>query len=103
MAAKCRQDGGNFGVHQILVAPVSIGTAMITPVHFVRDFGIYVDSKVLMRSNVAKTVLSCFAVHPKPNVQHSWVSHLAGTVIARRLIDVDTVGLRSTTLAGLLC
>jgi len=48
--------------HQILVAPVLVGTAMITPVCTVRDLGIYVNSDVLMRSHIVKTVLSWFAV-----------------------------------------
>ena len=39
-----------------------MGTDEVVPVSVVRDLGIYIDSDVSMRSHVAKTVSTCFAV-----------------------------------------
>ena len=43
------------------VEPLQIGPDMVTPVHAVRDLGIYLDSDVSMRTHVTKTVACCFA------------------------------------------
>jgi len=39
-----------------------VGSATVVPVRVVRDLGIYLDSDLMMRIHVAKTVSSCFAV-----------------------------------------
>ena len=48
--------------HQIPAVPVMVGPDAVMPSHSVRDLGIYLDSDVSMRTHVAKTVSSCFAV-----------------------------------------
>ena len=80
--------------HRISDAPVSVGTATITPVHSFRDIGIYVDSAVTMRSHICcQNRIELFR-HPTPNSQHPSISHEAGTANARCLIGVDAIGLR---------
>ena len=86
--------------HQISDAPVSVGTAMITPVHSVRDIGIYIDSDVTVRSHVAKTVSSCFAIlrrirSIRRSVMRPVLQTLVVSLVSTRL-DYD-----SATLAGL--
>ena len=54
--ASCRRQ------HQIPQSTVRIGDDDVTPVAFVRDLGIYLDSDVSMRTHVGKTVSSCFGV-----------------------------------------
>jgi len=42
-----------------------VGSDAVVPVCVVRDLGIYLDSDLTMRTHVAKTVSSCFAVLPQ--------------------------------------
>jgi hypothetical protein len=46
---------------QLPVEPLQLGQDAVTPVHAVRDLGIYLDSDVSMKTHIAKTVASCFA------------------------------------------
>ena len=39
-----------------------VGFDAVVPVRVVRDMGIYLDSDLMMRTHIAKTVSSCFAV-----------------------------------------
>jgi Reverse transcriptase (RNA-dependent DNA polymerase) len=48
--------------HQIPQSIVSTGDDDVTPVASVRDFGIYLDSDVSMKTYAAKTVSGCFGV-----------------------------------------
>jgi len=48
--------------HQIPQSPLVVGSDAVVPVRVVRDQGIYLDSDLMMRTRVAKTVSSCFAV-----------------------------------------
>jgi len=48
-------------LHQIPSVPLTIGSNDIIPVSTVRDLGIYIDSDISMRSDIAKTVSICFA------------------------------------------
>jgi len=52
----------NRHLQQLLQLPLRVGRDQIAPATVVRDLGIYLDSDVSMRSHVAKTVSSCFAV-----------------------------------------
>ena len=86
--------------HQIPDAPVSVGTAMITPVHSVRDLGIYVDSDVTMRSHVAKTVSSCFAILRRiRSIRRSFIRPVLQTLVV--LLVLTRLDYGSATLAGL--
>lgn len=48
--------------HQIPQSGTRIGADDVMPSAFVRDLGIYIDADVSMRTHVAKTVSSCFAI-----------------------------------------
>ena len=48
--------------HQIPQRPLVVGSEAVVPVRVVRDLGIYLDSDLMMRTRVTKTVSSCFAV-----------------------------------------
>ena len=48
--------------HQLPQSPLQVGSAYVTSASVVRDFGIYIDSDVSMKSHVTKTVSACFAV-----------------------------------------
>ena len=48
--------------HQIPQSGTRIGADDVMPSAFVCDLGIYIDADVSMRTHVAKTVSSCFAV-----------------------------------------
>ena len=43
---------------QILQSPLAVGSDAVLPVRVVRDLGIYLDSNLMMRTHVAKTVSS---------------------------------------------
>ncbi len=49
-------------LHQLPRLPLRAGTDQIAPTSVVRDLGIYIDADVSMRSHVAKTVSTCFAI-----------------------------------------
>jgi len=67
---------------------------MITPVCSVSDLGIYDDSDVWMRFHVTTTATSCPSVLRPIHSIWSVTRPVAYTAIIRRLIGVDTVGLR---------
>ena len=48
--------------HQIPQSPFVVGSGAVVLVRVVRDLGIYLDSDLMMRTHVAKTVSSCSAV-----------------------------------------
>jgi len=48
--------------HQIPQCPLVVGSDAVVPVRVVRDLGIYLDSDLMMRTHVAKTVSSCLVV-----------------------------------------
>jgi hypothetical protein len=48
--------------HQIPLTGLRVGADEVLPSGWVRDLGIYVDADVSMKTHVAKTVSSCFAV-----------------------------------------
>jgi len=49
-------------IHQLPQLPLRVRSDHITPASVVQDLGIYVDNDVSMRSHVAKTVSTCYAV-----------------------------------------
>ena len=49
--------------HQIPTTSVRVGTIDVLPVSLVRDFGVYFDSDVAMRSHVTATVRSVSYTH----------------------------------------
>ena len=48
--------------HRLPQLPFRVGTDEVTPAAVIRDFGIYIDSDVSMRSHVTKKVSACFIV-----------------------------------------
>ena len=48
--------------HQIPQSPLVVRSDAVVPVRVVRDLGIYLDSDLIMRTHVAKTVSSFFVV-----------------------------------------
>jgi len=49
-------------LHQLPQSPLRVGSDHISPASAIQDLGIYIDSDVLMRSHVAKTVSACCSV-----------------------------------------
>ena len=73
---------------------------MITPVHCVRDLGIYINSDVSMRSHVAKTVSSYFTVLRRiRSIRRSVTRPVLLTLIVSLVLTRLDYG--SATLAGL--
>ena len=86
--------------HQIPQSPLVVSSVTVVPVRVDCDLGIYLDSNLIMRTHVAKTVLSCFAVlRQLRSIQRS-VSDpvLQSLVVALVLMTLD---FGSATLAGL--
>ena len=48
--------------HQLPRSALSVGGTLVEPVKSARDLGIYIDSDLLMRTHVQRTVSKCFAV-----------------------------------------
>ena len=48
--------------HQLPVVEVTVGTNKVTPPMYVRDLGIFLDSEIVMRTHVLRTVSRCFAM-----------------------------------------
>jgi len=72
--------------HQIPAVPVRVGPDAVMPSYSVRDLGIYLDSDVSMRTHVAKTVSSCFAVLRQiRNICRSLLVSLVVTLVLTRL------------------
>jgi len=46
---------------QLPALPLLVGSDAVKPVRCVRDLGIYIDAGVSMKTDVSKTVSSCFA------------------------------------------
>jgi len=86
--------------HQIPQSPLVVGSDVVVPVRVVRDLGIYLDSDLTMRTHVAKTVSSCFAVLRQLRSIRRSVSGpaLQSLVVALVLTKLDY---GSATLAGL--
>ena len=80
----------------------SVGSRLdaVVPVRVVRDLGIYLDSDLMMRTHVAKTVSSCFAVLRQLRSIRRSVSDpvLQSLVVALVLTKLDY---GSATLVGL--
>jgi len=58
--------------HQLPTSALSVDGAMVDPVTTVRDLGIFLDSDLVMRSHVQKTVSGCFAaLRQLRQIQHS--------------------------------
>jgi hypothetical protein len=47
--------------HRLPITALMIGSTSVIPVSSVRDLGMYIDSDLVMRTHVCKTVSSCFA------------------------------------------
>ena len=47
--------------HQLPITPLLIDGAAVDPAKSVRDLGIYIDSDLVMRTHVQRTVSRCFA------------------------------------------
>ena len=80
--------------------PVRVGDNFIVPASFVRDLGIYLDSDVSMRTQVSRTVSTCFAAlrqirSIRRSVSRSVLLSLVTSLVLSRL-DYG-----SSTLAGL--
>ena len=87
--------------HQIPQSPLVVSSDAVVPVHVVRNLGIYLDSDLMMRTHVAKTVSSCFAVLRQLRSIRRSVSDpvLQSLVVALVLTKLDY---GSATLAGRL-
>ena len=86
--------------HQFPDDPLTVGTDLVPPVRSVRDLGIYLDSDLMMRTHVTRTVSSCFAVLRQirsisRSVSRSVLQSLIVSLVLSRL-DYG-----SATLAGL--
>jgi len=86
--------------HQIPQSPLVVSSDAVVLVCVARDLGIYLDSDLMMRTHVAKTVSSCFAVLIQLRSIRRSVSDpvLQSLVVALVLTKVDY---SSATLAGL--
>jgi len=84
--------------HQIPQSPLVVGSDAVVPVRVVRDLGIYLDCDMMMRTHVAKTVSSCFAVLRQLRSIRRSDPVLQSLVVALVLTKLDY---GSATLAGL--
>ena len=83
--------------HQIPNAPIAVGPDNVTPVRSVR---IYVDSDVSMRTHIAKTASSCFAILRRiRSFRRSVYSSVLKSLVVSLVLPRMDYG--SATLAGL--
>ena len=86
--------------HQIPQSPLTVGSDAVVPVRVVRDLGIYLDSDLLMRTHVAKTVSSCFAVLRQiRSIRRSVTKSVLQTLVVALVLTKLDYG--CATLAGL--
>lgn len=50
-------------LHQIPITQIMVGTAVVTPIHTIRNLGIHIDSGLTMQAHVAITISNCQDVH----------------------------------------
>jgi len=85
--------------HQIPMAPVKIGSALITPVSTVRDLGVHLNCDVTMTSHVTATVRACFAVLRQiQSVRRSLPRAMLVTLV--RALVISKVDYCNSVLAG---
>ena len=86
--------------HQIPATPLVVGSDAVIPVHSVRNLGIYIDSDISMKTHIAKTTSSCFAVLRQIRSIRRSVSRpvLLSLIVSLVLSRLDY---GSATLAGL--
>jgi len=86
--------------HQIPTTPLAICSDVVTPVHSVRDLGIYIDSDLLMRTHVSKTVSGCFAMLRQiRSIRRSVTKPVLQSLVVSLVLSRVDYG--SATLAGL--
>ena len=86
--------------HQLPTAPITVGATAVTPVHAVRDLGIYIDSGLTMQAHVAKTVSNCFAVLRQiRSIRRSVTKPVLQSLVVSMVLTRLDYG--SATLAGL--
>ena len=79
---------------------MTVGSDAVVPVRVVCDLGIYLDSDLLMRTHVAKTVSSCFAVLRQIcSIRRSVTEPVLQTLVVELVLTKLDYG--CTTLAGL--
>jgi len=67
--------------HRLPTTTLSVGSTTVAPVSSVRDLGIFVDSDLVMRTHVCRTVSSCFAALR----QLRSIRHLVSATVFSRL------------------
>jgi hypothetical protein len=86
--------------HQIPRSGVRIGSDVVVPSASVRDLGIYIDSDVSMRTHVARTVSSCFAVlRQLRSIRRSVTQPVMQTLVVALVLTRLDYG--NATLAGI--
>lgn len=86
--------------HQIPVAPITVGTDEVAPVHSVRDLGIFLSSDLSMRTHISRTVSNCFAVLRQiRSIRRSVTRPVLKALVAALVLTKLDYG--SVTLAGI--
>jgi Reverse transcriptase (RNA-dependent DNA polymerase) len=85
---------------QLPTGPVQLGQDEVLPVRVVRDFGIYLDSNVTMKTHITKTVASCFAaLRQIRSIRMSFTRPVRLSLVVSLVLTRRDYG--CTTLAGL--
>jgi len=88
--------------HQIPTAPITAGSTTVTPVHAVRDLGIYIDCGLTMQAHFAKTVSNCFVVLRRiRSIRRSVTKPVLQSLVVSMVLTRLDYG--SATLAGPVC
>ena len=89
-AAKSSQDlwcASSRRQHQIPTGPVRVSDAFVSPVTAAQDLGVYIDTGVIMRTQVINTVRACFAaLRQIGSVRRSLPQHALLTLIRTLVI-----------------
>ena len=88
--------------HRLPTATLSVGSTTVAPVSSVHDLGIFVDSDLVMRSHVCRTVSSCFAALR----QLRSIRHLVSATVFQSLVAalvLCRLDYGNGTLVGLPC
>jgi len=86
--------------HQFLFDHLVVSVVQVTPADSVRDFGIYLDSTVSMRSHVNKFICMCFGILWQILCARRSVPHLTLTVLTSIMSKLDYC---NVALTGLPC
>jgi len=87
--------------HQLPSDRLAVGSDLLSPVSFVRDLGIYVDSDLSMRTHVLRTAVRCFAVFRQiRRIRQSMTRPVLESLVVSLVMSRLDYG--CVTLAGLL-